>query len=36
MDFAQFQSMPLDGLLEVTDSTEPVPGGGGIAVMNVA
>ena len=36
MDFAQFQSMPLDGLLEVTASREPVPGGGGIAAMTAA
>ena len=36
MDFAQFQSMPLDGLLEVTASKEPVPGGGGIAAMTAA
>ena len=28
--------MPLDGLLEVTASKEPVPGGGGIAAMTAA
>lgn len=36
MDYTKFQSMPLDELLTVTASKEPIPGGGGIAAMTAA